>query len=155
MVLICLIVASPPVALSEEIDEGEFSQATLGYKLQLLRDQFEQTVMGLLTRGVAGSVAKRLEHVYNEIKCLEAEFRRGKYYPDLLDEPKRVVTTRLESALVPRAAISGSSDATVTGCALLESHDFSRGSGSKPWAIASPNHRSGLESARDSAQAPA
>jgi hypothetical protein len=73
---------------------------------------------------------------------------------DRFRRAKRVVTTRLESALVPRAAISGSSDATVTGCALLESHDFSRGSGFKPWAIASPNHRSGLESARDSAQAP-
>jgi len=43
---------------------------------------------------------------------------------------------------------------TVTVCALLESHDFSPGSGFEPWAIASPNHRSELESARDSAQDP-
>jgi len=36
----------------------------------------------------------------------------------------------------------------------LESHDFSRGSGFKPWAIALPNHHSELESVRDSAQDP-
>jgi hypothetical protein len=94
-VLICLIVASPPVALSEEIDEGEFSQATLGYKLQLLRDQFEQTETKLSTRSVAGSTLKKLEHVYSEMKRLEAEFRCGKYYPDLLDE--QIVIMRKES----------------------------------------------------------
>jgi len=53
---------------------------------------------------------------------------------------------------VHAAAISGSSDAN--GYTLLESHDFGRGSGFRPWAIASPNHRSELESARDSAQDP-
>ena len=97
IVLICLSLAWP-VALTQEIDEGEFSRGVLGYKLQLLKSQFEQTVMGLLTRGVAGSVAKRLEHVYNEIKCLEAEFRCGKYYPDLLDE--QIVIIREELRLI-------------------------------------------------------
>ena len=31
--LICLTLAWPSLALSQEIDEGEFSQAMLGYKL--------------------------------------------------------------------------------------------------------------------------
>ena len=99
MVLICLIVASPPVALSEEIDEGEFSQATLGYKLQLLRDQFEQTETKLSTRSVAGSTLKKLEHVYSEMKRLEAEFRCGKYYPDLLDEQIVIIRQKLRLIL--------------------------------------------------------
>ena len=85
MVLICSVLAWPPVALSQEIDEGEFSRAMLGYKLQLLKNQFEQTERKLSTRRVAGSTPKKLEHVYNEMKCHEAEFRRGTYYPDLLD----------------------------------------------------------------------
>jgi hypothetical protein len=99
MVLICLIVASPPVALSEEIDEGEFSQATLGYKLQLLRDQFEQTETKLSTRSVAGSTLKKLEHVFSEMKRLEAEFRCWKYYPDLLDEQIVIIREKLQLIL--------------------------------------------------------
>jgi hypothetical protein len=43
-------------------------------------------------------VAKRLEHVYNEIKCLEAAFRCGKYHPDLLDE--QIVIIREELRLI-------------------------------------------------------
>jgi hypothetical protein len=70
----------------------------LGYKLQLLNKQFEQTEMQPLTRSATGSMAKKLEHIYNEIKSLEAEFRRGKYYPDLLDE--QIVTIREELRLV-------------------------------------------------------
>jgi hypothetical protein len=98
IVLICSSLMWPLVALNQEIDEGEFSRTMLGYKLQLLKNQFEQTEMRFLTRSVAGSGAKRLEHVYNEIKCLEAEFRCGKYYPDLLDE--QIVVVREELRLI-------------------------------------------------------
>ena len=98
IVLICSSLLWPLVALSQETDEGEFSRTMLGYKLQLLKNQFEQTEMRFLTRSVAGSGAKRLEHVYNEIKCLEAEFRCGKYYPDLLDE--QIVVVREELRLI-------------------------------------------------------
>ena len=98
-VLTCLSLTFPLVALSQKVDEGEFSPKMLKYKLQLLKSQFEQTVMGLLTRGVAGSVAKRLEHVYNEIKCLEAEFRCGRYYPDLLDEQLVIIREELRLIL--------------------------------------------------------
>ncbi len=70
----------------------------LGYKLQLLKNQFEQTEMKLLTRSATGSMTKKLEHVYNGIKCLEAEFRCGKYYPDLLDE--QIVIIREDLRLI-------------------------------------------------------
>ena len=96
--LICLSLAWRPFALSQEIDEGEFSRTMLGYKLQVLKSQFEQTEMRLLTRCVAASNAKNLEHVYNEIKRLEAEFRCGRYYPDLLDE--QIVIIREELRLI-------------------------------------------------------
>jgi len=99
IVLICLTLAWPPVALSQEIDEGEFSEAMLGYKLELLKAEFEQTERKLSTWIVAGTTLKKLEHVCNEIKRLEAEFRCGKYYPDLLDE--QIVINREELRLIP------------------------------------------------------
>jgi hypothetical protein len=98
-VLICLTLTWPLVALSQEIDEGEFSRKMLGYKLQLLKNQFEQTEMRLLSQSVAGTTLKKLERVYSEIKRLEAEFRCGRYYPDLLDE--QIVIIREELRLIP------------------------------------------------------
>jgi hypothetical protein len=98
IVLICLSLRLPLVALSQEIDEGEFSRTMLSYKLQLLKNQFEQTELSLLTRSVSASIGKQLEHLRNEIKCLEAEFRRGRYYPDLLDE--QIVIIREELRLM-------------------------------------------------------
>jgi hypothetical protein len=38
IVLICFSLTWPLVALSQEIDEGEFSRTMLGYKLQLLKN---------------------------------------------------------------------------------------------------------------------
>ena len=98
IVLICSSLWWPLVALSQEIDEGEFSRTMLGYKLQLLKNQFEQTEIMLLTRCVVASNAKKLEHIYSEIKRLETEFRCGKYYPDLLDE--QIVIVREELRLI-------------------------------------------------------
>src|SRR5215510_874410 len=97
--LICLTVAWPPLALRQEIDEGEFSEAMLGYKLQLLKAEFEQTERNLSTWIVTGTMLKKLEHVCNEIKRLEAEFRCGRYYPDLLDE--QIVINGEELRLIP------------------------------------------------------
>ena len=99
IVLICLSLMWPLVALSQEIDEGEFSRTMLGYKLQLLKNRFEQTEMKLLTRSATGSMAKKLEHVYNEFKYLEAEFRCGRYYPDLLDEQIGIIREELRLIL--------------------------------------------------------
>ena len=99
IVMICLSLRWPLVALSQEIDEGEFSRTMLGYKLQLLKNQFEQTEMKLLTPSVATARTTKLEQVNNEIKRLEAEFRCGRYYPDLLDE--QIVIIREELRLIP------------------------------------------------------
>jgi hypothetical protein len=96
--LICSTLTWPLVVLSQEIDEGEFSPTMLGYKLELLRKQFEQTEMQLQTQSGTGSTTKKLEHIYHGIKCLEANFRRGKYYPDLLDE--EIVNIREELRLI-------------------------------------------------------
>jgi hypothetical protein len=71
----------------------------LGYKLQLLKNQFEQAEMRLLSQSVAGTTLKKLERVYSEIKRLEAEFRCGRYYPDLLDE--QIVIIREELRQIP------------------------------------------------------
>src|SRR5260370_17379564 len=84
VVLIYLSLLWPLVALSQEIEEGEFSRQMLGYKLQLLKNQFEQTEMKLLTPSVAAARATKLEQVNNEIKYMEAKFRCGRYYPALL-----------------------------------------------------------------------
>jgi hypothetical protein len=91
--LICLTLAWPPVELSLdlEIDEGEFSRAMLGYKLQLLKTEFERTERKLSTWIVAGTTLKKLEHIASEIKRLEAEFRCGRYYPDLLDNRSSLI----------------------------------------------------------------
>ena len=99
VVLIYLSLLWPLVALSQEIEEGEFSRQMLGYKLQLLKNQFEQTEMKLLTRSATGSMPKKLEHVYNEFKYLEAEFRCGRYYPDLLDEQIGIIREELRLIL--------------------------------------------------------
>jgi len=99
VVLIYLSLLSPLVALSQEIEEGEFFRQMLGYKLQLLKNQFEQTEMKLLTPSVAAARATKLEQVNNEIKCLEAEFRCGRYYPDLLDEQIAIIREELRLIL--------------------------------------------------------
>jgi hypothetical protein len=114
-VLICVVLTWPLVALSQEIDEGEFSRKMLGYKLQLLKNQFEQTEMRLLTQSVGGTTLEKLERVYSGIKRLEAEFRCGSYYPDLLDE--QIVIIREELRLIPADPIETRS--TVFGQCLF------------------------------------
>jgi hypothetical protein len=109
IVLICLSLAWP-VALTQEIDEGEFSRRMLGYKLQLLKSQFEQTEMWLLTQGAAESNAKKLECIYSEIKRLEAEFWCARYYPDLLDEQIAVIGEKLRLILVDPAETTSMSE---------------------------------------------
>jgi len=98
------------VALAQEIDEGEFSRSTLGYKLQLLKSQFEQTEMGLLTQGAAASNAEKLDRIYSKIKRLELEFWGARYYPDLLDEQMVVIGEELRLILVDPAATRSMSE---------------------------------------------
>ena len=109
IVLIWLSLAWP-VALTQEIDEGEFSRRMLGYKLQLLKSQFEQTEMRLLTQGAAASNAKKLDRIYSEIKRLEAEFWCSRFYPDLLDEQIVVICEKLRLILVDPAETTSMSE---------------------------------------------
>jgi hypothetical protein len=109
IVLICLSLAWP-VALSQEIDEGEFSREVLDYKLQLLKSQFEQTEMRLLTQGPAASNAKKLERIYSDIKRLEAEFWCARYYPDLLDEQIVIIREELRLMVVDPAETTSMSE---------------------------------------------
>jgi hypothetical protein len=109
--LICLSLAWP-VALSQEIDEGEFSRKVLGYKLQLLKSQFQQTEMRLLTQCLAASNVKKLERIYSEIKRLEAEFWCARYYPDLLDEQIVIIREELRLMLVDPAETTSMSEPT-------------------------------------------
>src|SRR5262249_32885548 len=78
--------------------KASFPRRCLGYKLQLLKAEFEQTERKLSTWIVTGTMLKKLERVCNEIKRLEAEFRCGRYHPDLLDE--QIVINREELRLI-------------------------------------------------------
>ena len=69
-------------------------------KLQLLKSQFEQTEMRLLTQGAPASNANKLERIYSEIKRLDAEFCCARYYPDLLDEQIFIIREELRLILV-------------------------------------------------------
>jgi hypothetical protein len=95
IILICLSLTCPLVSLSQEIEEGEFSRAMLAHKLQLLKSQFEQTQRNLLIQSVAGSRAEQLERLHHKIEYLEAEFRCGRYFPDLLDEQIVIIREQL------------------------------------------------------------
>jgi hypothetical protein len=107
IVFICLSLAWP-VPLTQEIDEGEFSRRVLGYKLQLLKSQFEQTEMRLLTKGAAALNAEKLERIYSELKRLETEFGCERYYPDLLDEQIVIILEELRLILVDPAETTSS-----------------------------------------------
>jgi hypothetical protein len=93
------------LGLGQGDNEGEFSPGMLAHKLHLLNCQFELTESGLTTRSVAESKLMELDQVFADIKRLEAEFRGGRYYPDLLDE--QIVIAREELRLIaadPRQA---------------------------------------------------
>jgi hypothetical protein len=100
LIFVSLVLALPAGALSEWIDEGEFSQAMLAHKLHQLKSRFEQVEAELLMRGGAESKLKKLEleDAYTKLNRLETEFRRGEYYPDLLDE--QIVLVREDLRLI-------------------------------------------------------
>jgi hypothetical protein len=99
LIFIVLVLALPARALSQWIDEGEFSQAVLSYKLCQLKTQFEQADAELsMRRGESKLKKLELEDVYRRIIRLESEFQRGGYYPDLLDE--QIVILREDLRLI-------------------------------------------------------
>jgi len=57
---------------------------------------------------VAESKLKELDHAFTDIKRLEAEFRGGRYYPDLLDE--QIVIAREKLRLIAADAREATPD---------------------------------------------
>jgi hypothetical protein len=101
LVFLALVLAIASVALSQGIDEGEFSEAMLAHKLRLLKSRFEQAEAELLMQTGAQSKVKKLEleDVFTRIKSLETEFQRGGYYPDLLDEQIFIIREKIRLIL--------------------------------------------------------
>ena len=90
---------SPLLALGREIDGDEFSNDTLAYKLELLNHAFWRTEQKLSTRGVVASWLDRMRHAWIEKNQLEAQFLRGDFYPDLLDERISLLREKLREVL--------------------------------------------------------
>ena len=90
---------SPLLSLGREIDGDEFSNDTLAYKLELLNHTFWRTEQKLSTRGVVASLLDRMRHAWIEKNQLEAQFLRGDFYPDLLDERISLLREKLREVL--------------------------------------------------------
>jgi hypothetical protein len=90
---------SPLLALGREIDGDEFSNDTLAYKLELLNHTFWRTEQKLSTRGVVASWLDRMRRAWIEKNHLEAQFLRGDFYPDLLDERISLLREKLREVL--------------------------------------------------------
>jgi len=90
---------SPLLSLGREIDGDEFSNDTLAYKLELLNHTFWRTEQKLSTRGVVASWLDRMRHAWIEKNQLEAQFLRGDFYPDLLDERISLLREKLREVL--------------------------------------------------------
>ncbi len=90
---------SPLLSLGREIDGDEFSNDTLAYKLELLNHSFWRTEQKLSTRGVVASWLDRMRHAWIEKNHLEAQFLRGDFYPDLLDERISLLREKLREVL--------------------------------------------------------
>ena len=105
LTLMCLASGWPlsALGLGQGDNEGQFSPGMLAHKLHLLNCQFELTESELTTRSVAESKLKELDQVFTDIKGLEAEFRRGRYYPDLLDEQIVIAREKLRLIAADRA----------------------------------------------------
>ena len=79
--LIVLTLERRSTALSQEVGEGEFSNDTLAYKLELLNGLFWQTEHKLSARPSVRSNLDELKRIWNEKNHLEARFLRGKNLP--------------------------------------------------------------------------
>jgi hypothetical protein len=90
---------SPLLAPGREIDGDEFSNDTLAYKLELLNHTFWRTEQKLSSRGVVGSRLRQVRDAWIEKNHLEAQFLRGDFYPDLLDERISVLREALREML--------------------------------------------------------
>ena len=96
----CFSLALHSTALSQWLDEGEFSRGVLAYELRQVKNQFETAEAQLSIRTEVEWNAKKLKlgALYTSIESLETEFRNGGYCPDLLDE--EILTVREKIRLI-------------------------------------------------------
>ena len=96
----CFSSALHSTALSQWLDQGEFSPGVLAYKLRQVKNQFETAEAQVSIRTEVEWNAKklRLGTLYTSIESLETEFRNGGYCPDLLDE--EILTVREKIRLI-------------------------------------------------------
>jgi hypothetical protein len=98
----CFSLALHSTALSQWLDDGEFSRGVLGCKLRQVRNQFETAEAQVSIRIEVEWNAKklRLGALYISIESLKTEFRNGGYCPDLLDEEILTVREKIRQILI-------------------------------------------------------
>jgi hypothetical protein len=108
----CLSLALHSTALSQWLDEGEFSPGMLAYKLRQVKNQFETAEAQVSIRTEVEWNAKKLKlgALYTSIESLEAEFRNGGYCPDLLDEEILTVREKIRLILARQRPIDADQD---------------------------------------------
>jgi hypothetical protein len=89
----------PSIGAGREFDGYEFSNDTLAYKLELLNHTFWRTEPEGSSRGVVGTLLNQMKSAWIEKKHLEAQFLRGNFYPDLLDERISLLREKLRETL--------------------------------------------------------
>ena len=96
----CFSLALHATALSQWLDQGEFSPGDLAYKLRQTKNQFETAEAQLAGRTEVAWNARKLQLgvLCASIESLQTEFRNGEYCPDLLDE--KIVTVREKIRLI-------------------------------------------------------
>jgi hypothetical protein len=98
-IAVSLTLWNPLLALGREFDGDEFSNDTLAYKLELLNHTFWLAEQELSGRGVVGPLVDEARRAWIEKDHLEAQFLRGNFYPDLLDERISLLREKLREML--------------------------------------------------------
>ena len=108
----CFSLALHATALSQWLDQGEFSPGDLAYKLRQMKNQFEMAEAQLAIRTELEWNAKKLElgALYASIESLQTEFWNGEYWPDLLDEKILKVREKIRLILAGSKQIGADED---------------------------------------------
>jgi hypothetical protein len=112
LAVVCFSLALHTTALSQWLDQGEFSPGVLAYKLRQVKNQFETAEAQLATRTEVEWNAKKLKlgALHTSIESLQTEFRNGGYYLDLLDEKILTVREKLRLILAGSKQIGADQD---------------------------------------------
>jgi len=116
----CISLVLHTTALSQWLDQGEFSPGDLAYKLRQMKNQFEIAEAQLATRTELEWNAKKLElgALNASIESLQTEFRNGEYCPDLLDE--KILSVREKIRLILAGSKQIGADQDSVGSQTLE-----------------------------------